>query len=125
MTPARLVPAAALAAALLTAAPLTATPVLAGPCAEKIAVLQAVVDNVLDTTAGRGGTAPESIDALLDRQPTPASIAKAEIRLGEGAAPDKALHELEKARALDAAGDTEGCKAELKKILRLLGATAD
>ncbi|MBS7539655.1 hypothetical protein [Ancylobacter lacus] len=120
MTPARLVPAAALAAALLTA-----TPVLAGPCSDRIAVLQAVVDNVLDTTAGRGGSAPESIDALLDRQPTPESIAKAEIKLGEGAAPDKALHELEKARALDAAGDAEGCKAELKKIRRLLGATPD
>jgi hypothetical protein len=75
------------------------TPALAGPCSNDIAKFEDAVRQ----SAGNpnaGPHAPQSIAAQIDRQPTPASIKRAEARA-------QALFDaaLARARRLDARGD--------------------
>ena len=95
-------------------------PVEAGPCTTDIDRLQQRVDVGLDAAAAAGPVAPESVDAKLHHQPTPGSIAGAEASLGEGAGPRTALAALQRARALDKAGDGTGCRQALEEVGRAL-----
>jgi hypothetical protein len=69
----------------LSAVVLTATTMIcsAGPCSPELERAQARLDAMLHDKAGTGPSAPESARALRHRQPTPGSIAAAEIELGE------------------------------------------
>lgn len=92
---------------------LAAEPALAGPCAQDIDRVQAQVDARIDAAAGAGRAGAESNAARLHREPTPASIAAAEQKLGEGKPEEAALAALASARQADAAGDKAGCDAAL------------
>ncbi|MBA1156799.1 hypothetical protein [Microvirga mediterraneensis] len=95
-------------------------PALAGPCTPEIDRAQAQVDTRLDAMAGAGPTGTESKAALLRRQPTPASIAAAEQKLGEGKPEEAALAALARARAADASGDKGGCDEALTLVRKAL-----
>ncbi|EIM28540.1 hypothetical protein [Microvirga lotononidis] len=92
----------------------------AGPCTQEIDGAQAQVDARIDSAAGAGRAGPESTAALLRRQPTPASIAAAEQKLGEGKPEEAALAALARARAADAAGDRAGCDEALAMVRKAL-----
>ena len=71
----------------------------AGPCSTQIAQFEEAVRQSANNP-GAGPTAPQSIGAQIDRQPTPGSVKRAEERAQ--AALDAAL---ERAKRLDARGD--------------------
>jgi hypothetical protein len=75
--------------------------------------VQAQVDARAAAIAGAGPVARESTAALLHREPTPGSIARAEESLGEGASITKALSALERAREVDRSGKEESCEQAL------------
>ena len=95
----------------------------AGPCSPEIDRMQTRVDARLAANAAAGPSAKESTDALVHRQPTPSSVARAEERLremsGETAAAVKQT--LERARAADSAGDKNACEQALTEVQRLIG----
>lgn len=95
----------------------------AGPCSPEIARMQARLDAGLQAKAGTGPSAPESSGALRHRQPTPGSIASAEIGLGE-LSPEKAKiirEAMAQARAADRAGDKAACEQALTQVQRTIG----
>src|SRR6185437_13387168 len=55
----------------------------ASPCSQEIDRVQASIDAKLEAQAAAGGSARESIAATMHRQPTPGSIATAEVRVGD------------------------------------------
>ena len=85
----------------------------AGPCSNKIAQFEKAVQQSAKKP-GAGPTAPQSIGAQLDRQPTPGSVKQAE----ESA---QATFETVMARAkqLDARGDRAGCTRALAQAKRM------
>lgn len=85
------------AAALL----LPILPSHAGPCASEIDRMQVKLDARIEAIAGAGPAGKESIAAMLNRQPTPGSIAAAEERLGEGRRMEEAVAALARAREAD------------------------
>lgn len=94
----------------------------AGPCSTEIDRIQARIDARLAATATTGAGAPESPAALLHRQPTPKSIAKAEEGLGELSV-ERALsvqRGMEEARAADRVGDASACAKALTAVQRSL-----
>jgi hypothetical protein len=90
---------------------LSITPASAGPCADQIAEFE----QFLQEHPGTVGTAPQSVGAQLEHQPTPASIerarqnAKAEIAAA-----------LAQAKTLDAEGKQDECVDALAKAKLLL-----
>jgi hypothetical protein len=94
----------------------------AGTCAADIAAMQSRIDARLEARAAAGGTAPESTNAKMRRQPTPDSIAAAEVKLGE--LPAKTLaairQSMTRARAADGAGNESACKDALAAVERAL-----
>jgi hypothetical protein len=108
---------------MLTAAALAASTSAgyAGPCSEQIDRMQARVDAMIAATAAAGPTGRESDAALMNRQPSPGSIAAAEERLGEGARAQRALAAMAQARAADQAGDTGACERALADAQRAIG----
>ncbi len=101
----------------------SATAVYAGPCANEIDRMQARVDAKLEATARTGPSAPESSAALLNRQPTPGSIAAAESRLGEIPSATVAAIKtaMARAREADGAGDLGACERALADVQRAIG----
>jgi hypothetical protein len=89
---------------------------VAGPCTAEVGQLQARADARLHAKANGGPWMTETVGAKLHHQPTPASIAGAEQRLGEGAGFDNALAALRRARALDQAGDAPACQHAVAKV---------
>ena len=83
--------------------------------------MQAQVDARATAIAGAGPVAPESTAALLHREPTPGSIARAEESLGEGASITKALSALERAREADRGGNEGNCEQALAEARRAIG----
>jgi hypothetical protein len=79
----------------------------AGSCTAQIDVVQAQVD--------------ARAAALLHRQPSPGSIARAEESLGEGATITKALSALERAREADRGGSEGSCEQALAEARRAIG----
>jgi hypothetical protein len=92
----------------------------AGPCTQEIDSVQAQVDARIDAAAGSGRAGTESAAALQQRQPTPASIAAAEQKLGEGKPEEAAVAALARARAADASGDKAGCDEALALVRKAL-----
>jgi hypothetical protein len=95
------------AAFLILVLTLTSAPAYAGPCTAEIAQFQ----RALRQSAGKPGAgpmAPQSIGAQIDRQPTPASIRRAEKRAQAISAATMA-----RAKRLDARGDRAGCMRAL------------
>ena len=103
---------AALAAGLVCVGAAAAN---AGPCIEEIAQVQARYDARLNAAAASGPTAPESTAATMHRQPTPNSVAGAEVKLGE-LSPEKAdafAAAMKRAREADAVGNQSACEQAL------------
>lgn len=98
----------------------TAQSSLAGPCTQEIDQVQKQVDARIDAVAGAGRVGAESNTARLHREPTPASIAAAEQKLGEGKSEEAALAALGSARQADQAGDKAGCDAALAVVKKAL-----
>ena len=85
----------------------------AGPCSNRIAQFEKAVRQSANNP-GAGPTAPQSIGAQLDRQPTPGSVKRAEERAQ--ATFDTTLA---RAKRLDAQGNRAGCKRALAQAKRL------
>jgi hypothetical protein len=75
----------------------------AGPCTESIAQFEHAVRQ-----SRVGPMAPQTVGAQLDRQPTPASMKRAEQRAKAAFAAA-----LKRAKRLDARGDRAGCERAL------------
>jgi hypothetical protein len=90
----------------------------AGPCLGLIDKMQARIDAGLASTAQTGKFGKETTAATLSHQPTPASIAAAEARLGEGAKYRRAEAHLRLARVRDRAGNLTGCRSALRQVNR-------
>ncbi len=96
-------------------------PSYAGPCQRSIDRVQAQIDAVIEKRAASGPWAAESVDARRNYQPTPRSLAKAEVSLGTGAGLENALSALGRARDADRAGNVALCNSELKQARRAVG----
>jgi hypothetical protein len=85
----------------------------AGPCSVGIAEFEAAMRQ----SAGNrnaGLTAPQSVGAQLDRQPTPDSLKRAQERLQA-----KFSATMARAKRLDAKGDRAGCTRALSAAKRM------
>ena len=98
---------------------ISTTSVLGGPCSQAIVRAQIHVDAKIASTATMGRFAPESIDARLHHQPTPASVAAAERQLKEGSG-TAALAALERAREADREGNGPGCSRALAEARQVI-----
>lgn len=90
----------------------------AGPCSLEIAHLQGAVDAMLAQRAATGPSAPESINATMHRQPTPASVAAAEARVG-GLWTHTIMavtHGMTRARLADRAGNPRACRRAVAEV---------
>jgi len=112
-------------AAALTALALAfcASPAHAGPCADQIYEADVALSKRLNAAAAGGKTGAESTFARLHRQPTPATVAGAEAKLGE--LPEADIERIEKflddARNADAANNKAACEAALTEARKILG----
>ena len=86
---------------------------LAGPCSNAIAQFEQAVRQSANKPDA-GPTARQSIDAQLDRQPTPGSVARAEAR-----AQTTFEAALARAKRLDARGNRAGCTQALAAAKRM------
>jgi hypothetical protein len=95
----------------------------AASCAKDIDAMQARFDARLEAIAAGGQSAPQSVKADMNAQPTPSSIAKAEEKLGElnQHMVRNVRRALTRARAADARGNTRRCERELSVAQRALG----
>ena len=95
----------------------------AGPCSDRIDAMQARIDAKLEAKAAVGPTAKEGVAAGMGVQPTPASIAAAEEKLGEISPKKlKAIKRgMARARVADKVGDLRACRKALAAVQRVLG----
>jgi|SRR6516162_2192384 len=95
----------------------------AGPCSDQIDAMQARIDAKLEAKAAAGPTAKEGVLATTNMQPTPASIAAAEEKLGDISPKKvKAIKQgMARARAADKVGDLRACRKALAAVQRVLG----
>jgi hypothetical protein len=95
----------------------------AGPCAGEIYDADIAINKRLDAAAAQGKTAPESGFATMHRQPTPLTVAGAEVKAGDLSEADvKALGAfMDEARKADGAGDLAACRKALADLQRFLG----
>ena len=110
---------------VLTAATLIlqAPPSYAGPCSKQIDDIQIRIDAKLNSEAAAGPAADETTAATDHRQPTPKSIAAAEVKLGDVSQKKaQAVGEaMARARKADLAGDNTDCEQALAEAQRALG----
>lgn len=92
----------------------------AGPCASEIDRMQVKLDARIEAITGAGAAGKESTAAMLNRQPTPGSIAAAEERLGDGRRMEEAVAALTRAREADSAGDKRACEQALADVQRAI-----
>ena len=94
----------------------------AGPCTANIGNMWARIDAALETKAATGPAAKEGGFAGMSDQPTPRSMAKVEVKLGELSprAVTAVENAMAQASAADAAGDAKACKRALKSVRRIL-----
>ena len=94
----------------------------AGPCTADIANMWGRIDAKLEARAAAGPVAKEGGFAGMSDQPTPRSLAAAEVKLGELS--PKAVAAVEKAmaqaNAADAAGDARACNKALARVRHIL-----
>jgi hypothetical protein len=95
----------------------------AGPCSANIDAMQTRIDAKLEAIAAAGPTAKEGTMAGMSNQPTPHSIAAAEVRFGEikRQTVRTIRRAMSRARAADAAGKGRRCARELAVVQRVLG----
>jgi hypothetical protein len=98
-------------------------PCVAGPCTEQIANMQASIDAKLQAAAAAGPAGKETVAATMNRQPTPKSIAAAEVKLGDISAQKLQTVEdaMARARKADATGDGIGCQQALNDVKKAIG----
>lgn len=93
------------------------------PCSREIVQLQSQIDLRLYSLAAGGATANESVSATLHRQPTPASIASAEVKIGDLS--PKTLEALSaamlRAREAVTSQDEPGCERAVGDAHRAIG----
>ncbi|WP_294542012.1 hypothetical protein [uncultured Rhodoblastus sp.] len=101
----------------------SATATFAGPCSQQIGEMQAQIDTKLEAAAAAGPSGKETTAATMNRQPTPKSIAAAEVRLGDISA--KTMQAIDggmaRAREADQAGDRIACEKALADVKNALG----
>jgi hypothetical protein len=95
----------------------------AGPCSDQIDAMQARIDAKLEAKAAAGPAAKQSVAAGMGMQPTPASIAAAEEKLGEiSPRKVKAMKQgMARARVADKVGNLGACRKALAAVQRVLG----
>jgi hypothetical protein len=101
----------------------TASATYAGPCSDQIDAMQARIDAKLEAKAAAGPTAKQGVAAGMSVQPTPASIAAAEEKLGD-ISPKKVKaikRGMARARVADKVGDLRACRKTLAAVQRVLG----
>jgi hypothetical protein len=92
---------------------LNPTLALAGPCSASIAQFETAMHQSVGNPYA-GLTAPQSIDAQIDRQPTVASMKKAEQSLKS-----KFAATMARAKRLDAQNNRAGCERALSVAKRM------
>ena len=111
--------AALLALALSMATPLSS---FAGPCSSQIDDMQARIDAKIAAEAAAGREGAESVSAMKHRQPTPKTMAEAEIKVGDVS--DKYAmeigHAMAQARSANLAGDGAACEKALAQVRKSL-----
>jgi hypothetical protein len=107
---------------LVCASVISSSASLAGPCSSKIEHVQAKIDAYLEAKADVGPLARESSIALLHHQPTAASIAAVEERLGELDTPtfETISYSMAIARASDRVDDKSACALALENAERAI-----
>ena len=85
----------------------------AGPCSEDIAQFETAIRQSAGNPIA-GLTAPQSVGAQLNRQPTPESLKQAQERLQS-----KFSATMARAKRLDAVGDRTGCSRALSAAKRM------
>jgi len=111
-----------IALALLLAASTAAA--YAGPCADEIAQTMARINAKLEAVARTvpPASAAQGPQAGMHRQPTPRSVADAEIELGGLSEAVKAgMAAIDRAREADLAGDRSACEQALAEAHRVIG----
>lgn len=95
----------------------------AGPCADDLYKASVDIGKRLDDIAAQGKAGAESTFATAHHQPTPATVAGAEEKLGDiSEAQVKAVHEfMVQAKQADDAGDKASCEKALSAARTLLG----
>jgi len=104
------------------------TGAFAGPCTAAIERTQAQqVDALLASRAAGGPSAVEGWRALMHRQPTPGSIAAAEVRLGDISSEtrDAIAIGLARSREADKVDNASACEAALAGVRRAIAPQAD
>jgi hypothetical protein len=100
----------------------SASPSVAGPCSQQIGEMQGQIDARLEAAAAAGPSGRETT-AAMNRQPTPKSIAAAEVQLGD--IPAKTMQAIEgamaRAREADRAGDRAACEKALGDVKNAMG----
>lgn len=112
--------AAALFAAVFA---LSAGGATAGPCADDITKADVEIGKRLDQLAAQGRAGSETTFATTHHQPTPATVAGAEEKVGDiSEAQVNAVRKwMAEARKDDAAGDAASCEKALAQARSLLG----
>jgi hypothetical protein len=95
----------------------------AGPCSKQILETQVRIDARLNSEAAAGPGAKETIAATDHRQPTPKSIAAAEVNFGDVSQKKAQVvgEAMARARKADLAGDRTDCEQALAEAQRALG----
>ena len=102
---------------------LSASASYAGPCSDQIDAMQARIDAKLEAKAAAGPSAKQGVAAGIGMQPTPASIAAAEEKLGDISPKRiKAMKRgMARARVADKVGELRACRKALAAVQRVLG----
>lgn len=97
-------------------------PCLAGPCSSQIDAMQGRIDAKLSALAAAGPAGSESVAATDSHQPTPKTIAEAEVKLGDVSAKlvDNVAEAMTRARTADVAGDSVACEEALAVVRKAL-----
>jgi hypothetical protein len=105
------------------ASTLWAASALGGPCAEDLYKSNVDIGKRLDELAANGKAGTESSFATMHRQPTPATVAGAEEKVGDvsEAQANAVRGYLAEAKKADDAGDRAGCEKALSQARGLLG----
>jgi len=96
---------------------------IAGPCADDLYKADLEIGKRLDELAARGKAGTESAFATMHRQPTPATIAGAEEKVGDVSQTqvDAVRGYLAEAKRADDAGDKAACEKALSEARGLMG----
>ncbi|HUN96446.1 MAG TPA: hypothetical protein VMU69_09425 [Bradyrhizobium sp.] len=91
-------------------------------CTAELRHTRIAVNKALDQHAAASAYAPESKFATMNRQPTPATIARAEHRFDNWPNGSEAVAALARARQANKAGDVQGCLDALREARTAIGA---